>query len=305
MRSSSRGDATAVPTKAVSGTEAGSAGSPEPGGEPVERRPVRRRVSRWSSLPVAVRRGILLVAILLIWQLYITVMDVSPLLFASPLAVGAALLEGWSSGALLEATLVTLRVLALGMAFGILVAVVLTTLATWTQVGNDVLVLLTSMLNPLPAIAILPLAILWFGLSSTALIFVIANAVTWPIAINVSTGFRTVPVTITMVGRNLGLRGFRMVKDVLMPAALPHIVSGLKTGWAFGWRTIIAAELVFGVAGGGGGLGFFINESRFFLRIPDVFAGLVSIAVIGIALDMVFNLVERRTVVRWGMKTAT
>ena len=174
-----------------------------------------------------------------------------------------------------------------------------------TQIGDDVLVLLTSMLNPLPAIAILPLAILWFGLSPAALVFVIANAVTWPIAINVSTGFRTVNPTILMVGRNLGLRGFRLVKDVLMPAALPHTISGLKTGWAFGWRTIIAAELVFGVAGGGGGLGYFINDARYFLRIPEVFAGLVTIALIGIALDAVFTWIERRTVIKWGMKSGT
>jgi len=115
-------------------------------------------------------------------------------------------------------------------------------------------------------------------------------------------GFKTVPRTIMMVGRNLGLRGTKMVKDVLMPAALPHTITGLKTGWAFGWRTIIAAELIFGVAGGGGGLGFFINDSRTFLRIPDVFAGLVTIALIGIALEMIFNVIERRTVIKWGMK---
>ena len=144
--------------------------------------------------------------------------------------------------------------------------------------GDDLLVLLTSMLNPLPSIAILPLAILWFGLSETALIIVIANAVTWPIAINVSTGFRTVNPTILAVGRNIGLRGWRLVRDVLLPAALPHTISGLKTGWAFGWRTIIAAELVFGVAGGGGGLGNYINDARYFLQIPEVFAGLVTIA---------------------------
>ena len=94
-----------------------------------------------------------------------------------------------------------------------------------------------------------------------------------------------------------------MVKGVLMPAALPHTISGLKTGWAFGWRTIIAAELVFGVAGGGGGLGFYINDARLFTDIPNVFAGLVTIALIGIALEIVFTWVERRTVIRWGMKS--
>lgn len=247
----------------------------------------------------------MLVTIVLLWQLYVTLSGVSPLLFSSPLDIAEAFWEGWTSGELAGATLVTLQILGLAMLIGMLVAAVLTTLATWTRIGEDVLVLLTSMLNPLPAIAILPLAILWFGLSPSALVFVIANAVIWPIAINVSMGFRTVNPTILMVGRNLGLRGFKLVKDVLMPAALPHTISGLKTGWAFGWRTIIAAELVFGVAGGGGGLGFFINDARYFLRTPDVFAGLVTIALIGIALDTVFNWVERRTVIKWGMKSGT
>jgi NitT/TauT family transport system permease protein len=271
--------------------------------EPSEPKRVKRRGSIWSRRPTTVRRAILLVVILLIWQAYITVMDVSPLVFAAPLDVAEALVDGVIDGRLIDASLLTLRVLGLGMLIGMSVAAILTTLATWTRIGQDILVLLTSMLNPLPAIAILPLAILWFGLNQTALVFVIANAVTWPIAINVSMGFRTVPVTIMMVGRNLGLRGVRMVRDVLAPAALPHTITGLKTGWAFGWRTIIAAELVFGVAGGGGGLGFFINDARFFLRIPEVFAGLVTIALIGIALESVFNLVERRTVIKWGMKS--
>ena len=260
---------------------------------------------RWSSLPTVARRLILLVAIVLLWQLYVSVSGVSPLLVSSPAKIAEAFWEGWASGELAAATLVTLEILGLGMLVGMCLAAVLTTFATWTRIGEDVLVLLTSMLNPLPAIAILPLAILWFGLSPAALVFVIANAVTWPIAINVSTGFRTVNPTILMVGRNLGLRGFKLVKDVLMPAALPHTISGLKTGWAFGWRTIIAAELVFGVAGGGGGLGYFINDSRYFLRIPDVFAGLVTIALIGIALDVVFTWIERRTVIKWGMKSGT
>ena len=266
-------------------------------------RPVKRGGTIWSRRPTTVRRAILLVAILVLWQAYITLMDVSPLVFAAPLDVAEALIDGIRDGRLIDASLVTLRVLGLGMLIGMIIAAILTTLATWTRIGQDILVLLTSMLNPLPAIAILPLAILWFGLNQTALVFVIANAVTWPIAINVSMGFRTVPATIMMVGRNLGLRGVRMVRDVLAPAALPHTITGLKTGWAFGWRTIIAAELVFGVAGGGGGLGFFINDARFFLRIPEVFAGLVTIALIGIALESVFNIIERRTVIKWGMKS--
>jgi len=117
---------------------------------------------------------------------------------------------------------------------------------------------------------------------------VIVYSITWPIAINISTGFKTVNPTIMMVGRNLGLGGWRMVKDVLMAASLPHIISGLRTGWAFGWRTIVAAELVFGVAGKGG-LVFFINDARYFLRIPEVFAGIATIALIEIIVETIFN----------------
>jgi NitT/TauT family transport system permease protein len=248
---------------------------------------------------------ILLAALIALWQLYVEVARPSRLLFASPIEVARAFWRGWTSGSLAGATWQTLQVLGLGMLIGMAIAAVLTTLATWTRFGSDLLSLLTSMLNPLPAIAVLPLAMLWFGLNTRALLFVIANAVIWPIAINVSTGFRTVNPTILMVGRNLGLRGWRLVRDVLMPAALPHTISGLKTGWAFGWRTIIAAELVFGAAGSRGGLGFYINDARYFLRTPEIFAGLVTIALIGIALESVFNLIERRTVVRWGMKTGS
>lgn len=267
----------------------------------------RARTSRktWGDLPTGPRRAALLVILVLIWQLYVTVSGVDPLLISSPLDVAEALFDGFTDGRLVDSTLLTLRILLTSMLIGMVIAAVLTTLATWTRIGEDILVLLTSILNPLPSIAILPLAILWFGLNTTALTVVIANAVVWPIAINVSMGFRTVNPTLLAVGRNIGLSGWRLVRDVLVPAALPHTISGLKTGWAFGWRTIIAAELVFGVAGGTGGLGFFINDARYFLRTPEIFAGLVTIALIGIALDLVFSVVEKRTVVKWGMKSGT
>ena len=263
----------------------------------------RKRRKTWGDLPTGPRRAAILFALVAIWQLYVSLSGVNPLLVSSPLDVGEALVSGFTGGSLVQATITTLRILLVSMLIGMVIAAVMTTLATWTKIGEDILVLLTSILNPLPSIAVLPLAILWFGLNTTALIVVIANAVIWPIAINVSMGFRTVNPTLLAVGRNIGLKGWRLVRDVLIPAALPHTISGLKTGWAFGWRTIIAAELVFGVAGGKGGLGFFINDARYFMRTPDIFAGLVTIALIGIALDFLFSMLEKRTVVKWGMKS--
>lgn len=263
----------------------------------------QRRRRTWGDLPTGPRRVVLLLILVGIWQAYVSLSDVNALLVSSPVDVAGAMVSGFAGGSLVQATLTTLRILLISMVIGMVIAAVMTTLATWTKIGEDVLVLLTSILNPLPSIAVLPLAILWFGLNTTALIVVIANAVIWPIAINVSMGFRTVNPTLLAVGKNIGLSGWRLVRDVLIPAALPHTISGLKTGWAFGWRTIIAAELVFGVAGGKGGLGFFINDARYFLRTPDIFAGLVTIALIGIGLDFLFSVLERRTVVKWGMKS--
>ncbi|MEH1840116.1 MAG: ABC transporter permease subunit [Nostoc sp.] len=120
-------------------------------------------------------------------------------------------------------------------------------------------------LNPLPAIAILPLVIIWFGFTSVSMIVVTAHATTWPIALNTEMGLSTVGLMVLMVGKNPGLDGFRLIREIMLPAALPHILTGLRTAWAFSWRTVIASELVFDSGGATSGLGWQINNSRYFL----------------------------------------
>jgi NitT/TauT family transport system permease protein len=106
-----------------------------------------------------------------------------------------------------------------------------------------------------------------------------------------------------MSGRNVGLRGIRYVALLLIPAAFPAILAGLKIGWAFAWRTLIAAELVFGVSSRSGGLGWYIFEARSELETPKVFAGLFTVIVIGLFVEsFIFRAVENRTVLRWGMQ---
>ena len=264
-----------------------------------------KRAFGWASLPGIARRAIIVGVLLAVWQAYVALSGVSPLLVRSPSEIGAALWHDTVvNHAIPSATYETLLLLCLGMLAGIAGGLALATLASLTDAGQDLLSTLSSMLNPLPAIAILPLATIWLGLTPQALVLVLVHATMWPIAINTSTGFRTVNPTIHMVGRNLGLRGLSMVVRVLLPAALPNILTGFKTAWAFGWRTIIAAELVFGVAGGKAGLGFYINNSKTFLDIDKMFAGLIMIAVIGVLIEILFGLIERETVVRWGMKTS-
>jgi NitT/TauT family transport system permease protein len=107
-----------------------------------------------------------------------------------------------------------------------------------------------------------------------------------------------------MVGRNYGLKGFKYIWKILVPAAFPSILAGLKIGWAFAWRTLVAAELVFGVSSGKGGLGWFIFENRNLLDIPAVFAGLLTVILIGLAVEnLIFRTTERRAVLRWGLQS--
>jgi NitT/TauT family transport system permease protein len=106
-----------------------------------------------------------------------------------------------------------------------------------------------------------------------------------------------------MSGQNYGLRGVRYVTLILIPAALPSILAGLKIGWAFAWRTLIAAELVFGATSRSGGLGWFIYENRNELETPSVFAGLFVVIIIGLLVEsVIFRFIESRTVRRWGMQ---
>jgi NitT/TauT family transport system permease protein len=262
----------------------------------------RPRTSGWERLPAWLRRSIVGTVLILAWHLY--AVHRGPLLVATPWQAAQAFWDGWTDGNLASQTWTTLRLLLEGVGIGAFFALGLTAFATLSKVGEDVLILLTSVLNPLPGVAILPLAMLLFGLNETALRFVIANATIWPIAIALSTGFKTTNPTIVAVGRNIGLSRVRVISDVLAPAALPYAISGLKTAWAFGWRTIIAAELVFGVAGSEGGLGNYINNARLYFLTDQMFAGLVTIALLGVLFEALFGALERRTVVRWGMKTS-
>ncbi|MGN6460339.1 MAG: ABC transporter permease, partial [Pseudolabrys sp.] len=157
--------------------------------------------------------------------------------------------------------------------------------------------------NPLPAIALLPLALIWFGLGIPSLVFVIVHSVLWAVSLNTLSGFRSVPEVLRMTGRNYNLSGVRFVTKILMPAAFPAILAGLKIGWAFAWRTLIAAELVFGVSSRSGGLGWYIFESRAELQTAQVFAGLLAVIVIGLLVEsVIFRTIEARTLQRWGMQ---
>ena len=248
------------------------------------------------------RKAALLFLLALGWESLARWQD-NDLLLPTFLQTARAFVDGMASGELPGYIGASLAVLLQGYALGVAGALLLTTLALGSRLGRDPLETLTAMFNPLPAIALLPLALLWFGLGRASLVFVLVHSVMWPLALNAYAGFGSVPDTLRMAGRNYGLSGARLVFQVMIPAALPAILSGLKIGWAFAWRTLIAAELVFGSTSGKGGLGWYIFQSRNELFTDKVFAGLAAVIVIGLLVEsLVFQTLERLTVRRWGMQ---
>ena len=248
------------------------------------------------------RKTVILTALALIWEVYGRWLG-NPLLFPSFSQTVAAFADGIASGVLIERAAASMQTLLVGYGIGIGLAALLTTVAIGSRIGTDLLETLTSMFNPLPAIALLPLALIWFGLGTGSIIFVLVHSVLWAVALNTHGGFRAVSATLRMVGRNYGLKGFSLVGAILIPAAFPSILTGLKVGWAFAWRTLIAAELVFGVSSGSGGLGWYIFENRNQMETANVFSGLFFVIIIGLVVEnLVFATIEKRTIRRWGMQ---
>lgn len=248
------------------------------------------------------RKSVIVALVLALWEIAARIQQ-NDLMLPGVFQTLQAFSEDLRNGELPEKIVNSLSTLLKGYLAGSALALIASALAVTTQFGRDLLSTLTAMLNPLPAIALLPLALLWFGLGNASLIFVLIHSVMWPIALNTWSGFSSVPETLRMAGRNYGLRGPRYVITILIPASLPAILSGLKIGWAFAWRTLIAAELVFGASSGEGGLGWYIFQNRNELFTDRVFAGLLTVIGIGLLVEgIVFASLEKITIKRWGMQ---
>lgn len=162
--------------------------------------------------------------------------------------------------------------------------------------------LLTTACDMLPGVALLPLAILWFGIGEMPIVFITVHGILWPMSRNIMDGFRTVPAMYIEGGRNIGLRGVRLVTGVYIPASFNSILSGLRVGWARAWRGLLSAEMIFETTGSGAGIGWYIFTQRQVLNTAGVFAALIVIILIGVVVEFaVFRVIEKHTVRKWGM----
>jgi len=159
-------------------------------------------------------------------------------------------------------------------------------------------------LQTLPSICWLPLAVLWFGLSEKAILFVVVMGSLLSVTIAMEDGRRQIPKIYRMAGRNLGANGFRLFWHVLLPASLPYIISGLKQGWAFAWRSLVSGEMI--SVSVSAGLGQLLMMGRDLNDMSQVIAVMILIIALGYLVDgLVFRTIERSLQNRWGLSPTT
>jgi NitT/TauT family transport system permease protein len=250
-----------------------------------------------------IRKRIIFILIMVgIWEAMSQLGFFPPILFPSTLKILTSLVKDLASGELIMNTAFSFYLIISGLLITIVLTVILSTLAVISKTFDDFLDTAVAVMNPLPGIALLPLALIWFGIGQKPIIFIIVHATLWPMILNAVTGFKTVPLTLKEVGQNMGLTGPRLVLSIMVPASFPYLLAGLKIGWSRSWRALIAAEMVFGTAGVVGGLGWYIYKQRFMMEVSGVFAALIVIGFIGILVeDLLFGWLERITIKRWGM----
>jgi len=244
-----------------------------------------------------IRRVVFYAGLLIVWELISRSGLWPDYLFPGPIAVAQALINGLTQGLYIEAMVVSVLRLVTGYAISLVIGVVLGALIARNKVLEDTLGSLIIGLQALPSVCWLPLAILWFGLNERAILFVVIMGSLFSIVLGVDSGIKNTPPIFTKAGRNLGANGIRLYWQVVLPSAFPTILAGLKQGWAFAWRSLMAAELLFFTLS----LGNLLQTGRDFNDAASVMSVMVVIIAIGVAFNqLLFAPIERRVADRWG-----
>lgn len=228
----------------------------------------------------------------------------SPVLLPAPIQVVEYLKNAATDGTLFHATIITMRRLLVGYFVGILGGLPLGFLTARAKIFHDTIGTLALGLQTLPSVCWVPLALLWFGQSEAAMLFVVVMGTLWSVVIATDTGVRNVPPIYRRAALTMGSRRLHMWFKVILPAALPFIVSGMKQGWAFAWRSLMAAEIFVTILTGFG-LGQLLHYGRELSAMDQVIGIMFVIVVIGLLADKIFfSPIERFLHRRWGTSQA-
>jgi len=240
------------------------------------------------------------IALLFIWHLLVLAKIWSVVLLPDPLSVWEYLKTAAEDGTLLQASLVTMRRLLMGYAIGLAVGLPLGLLTARFKFCEDTLGVLALGLQTLPSVCCVPLALLWFGQTEAAMLFVVIMGTLWSVIIATDNGVRNVPPIFARAARTMGSKRLHTWLHVILPASLPFIVSGMKQGWAFSWRSLMAAEIYVTILTGFG-LGHLLHYGRELNAMDQVIGVMFVIIVIGLLADKIlFSPWERFLHHRWG-----
>ncbi len=216
----------------------------------------------------------------------------------SPVSVGKTLFFGFQNKTFLIGIGISMKRIAIGYGISIGIGIFLGILIARFKILEDTLGALISGLQTLPTICWLPLALLWFGLNDRAIIFLVIMGAVLSIAIATDAGVKNVPSLYIRAAKTMGAKGWRLYFEVIIPAALPHIIIGMKQGWSFAWRSLMAGELLIVCLG----LGHLMMIGRELNDMSQVIAVMIVIIIIGIVVDRLFFVkVEKRIRERWGL----
>jgi NitT/TauT family transport system permease protein len=239
--------------------------------------------------------------LVLVWQALAASGRWSPVLLPSPASVGEYLLTALRDGTLAQASLVTARRLASGYAIGLALGLPLGLLNARFRVCADTVGILALGMQTLPSVCWVPLALLWFGQSEAAMLFVTVMGTLWSILIATDHGVRSVPPIYARAARTMGSRRFHTLIHVTLPASLPSVLAGMKQGWAFAWRSLMAAEIYVALLSGLG-LGQLLHYGRELQAMDQVLGVMLVIVLVGLLVDRVlFGPAERFLRRRWGL----
>jgi NitT/TauT family transport system permease protein len=234
------------------------------------------------------------------WHAVVTTGRWSPVLIPSPQATGEYLWTALRDGTVLEATIVTLRRLLVGYAIGVAIGLPLGLLCSSSEFFEDTVGTMALGLQTLPSVCWVPLALVWFGQTEGAMLFVVIMGTVWSVVIATDTGARTIPPIFARAARTMGSEGFHTWTRVILPASLPFLVSGMKQGWAFAWRSLMAAEIYVTILTGFG-LGHLLHYGRELNSMDQVIGIMFVIVLIGLLADKIlFSPWERFLHRRWG-----
>lgn len=207
-----------------------------------------------------------------------------------------------AAGRYLFQVLNSFYMILLGFAISAALALVIITLCIWSKVIHSFVKSLCILLAPLPGVAIMPIIILLFGIDTKAMVVLMVHSVLWPLTMNALSGIQTIPKTIVEYAKNIQLPKAKMFLNVYIFAIMPCILTGLKIGWGRAWRALISAEMVFGMIGSLGGIGYYIYTNRAYGNMTKVMVGVISVVIIGVVVEhLFFGLIEKATVKKWGM----